>query len=216
MCDYENSVFKRKIIFIKKEFQAKLIVIMLLLVFIFANTVFTFSMLFLNFFSKETLNIIFSTIDLKSLFLALTVIELLGFIFVFYIGLYISFRMAGPVYRLEKCAEQISEGDLSFNIKLRKYDEFQELACAMDVMSKKIKDKIVNIKEVFNDISEVAREISLKAKDDGACKLGGEAEKLSELVEHAGAFINEFKLEKNFCAAVNPKENAINVNKSDK
>ena len=60
--------------------------------------------------------------------------------------------MAGPIYRLEKVAEQIGKGDLSFDVRLRKGDEFQELADAIDTMVKKLRERVSIIKEVASDL----------------------------------------------------------------
>ena len=43
-----------------------------------------------------------------------------------------SHKIAGPLYRLEKTAQAIGQGDLSFRIRLREGDELQNFAQSMD------------------------------------------------------------------------------------
>jgi len=57
-------------------------------------------------------------------------------------GLFISHKMAGPVYRLRKNLKEMSDGKLdlkTFHFKLRKGDELQELVIALNQFLESVK-----------------------------------------------------------------------------
>ncbi len=54
--------------------------------------------------------------------------------------LIISHRIAGPLYRLEKDINEVKNGNLNIEIRVRKDDEFQDLAKSLNQMIKSIRD----------------------------------------------------------------------------
>jgi len=54
-------------------------------------------------------------------------------------SVYLSHKIAGPLYRIEKSIEQIAKGDLDLKVKLRKGDEFKEMAHALNHMISELK-----------------------------------------------------------------------------
>ena len=53
------------------------------------------------------------------------------------VAVFLSHKLAGPIYRFEKSTEIIGSGDLTYRVHLRKYDELRELEnrfnnCAVD------------------------------------------------------------------------------------
>jgi len=54
--------------------------------------------------------------------------------------LVISHRIAGPLYRLEKDIDAVKNGNLDIEIRVRKDDEFQDLAKSLNQMIKSIRD----------------------------------------------------------------------------
>ena len=52
-----------------------------------------------------------------------------------------SHRIAGPLFRLKKCMDMLSEGKDTQPIRLRKYDEFKELAESLDGLRQTLKDR---------------------------------------------------------------------------
>jgi len=72
---------------------------------------------------KEVYGILNSTLILRLLLMIPVVIVA---------AMYVSHRIAGPVYRLEKELIQIGEGDLSRRLVLRKNDDLKEMANEMN------------------------------------------------------------------------------------
>lgn len=59
-----------------------------------------------------------------------------------FLSVFVSHKIAGPVYRLEESAKIIASGDFSRRIKLRQGDELQDLADAFNTMTESL-DKII-------------------------------------------------------------------------
>ncbi len=56
-------------------------------------------------------------------------------------GVFISHRIAGPIYRLEKDLEKVANGDFSWRIKIRKKDELHSVAEGINKILKKMEEK---------------------------------------------------------------------------
>lgn len=59
-----------------------------------------------------------------------------------FLGLSISHRIAGPIFRIEKELAEISKGDFSRRIKLRKRDELASVAGAINRLLDKVEPKL--------------------------------------------------------------------------
>lgn len=63
-------------------------------------------------------------------------------------GIFVSHRIAGPMYRFEKSAEAIRSGDLSASFHIRHSDEMQETAGSLEAMAAALRDDIEKIKKL--------------------------------------------------------------------
>lgn len=77
--------------------------------------------------------------------------------FIFFLGLLFSHKIAGPVYRIEKSIEEIAKGNLALRIKLRKGDEFWDLADIINTMTENLS---VSIKSNKNAVSEIQKSLN--------------------------------------------------------
>ena len=77
--------------------------------------------------------------------------------FIFFLGLLFSHKIAGPVYRIEKSVEEIAKGNLALKIKLRKGDEFWDLADIINTMTENLS---VSIKSNKNAVSEIQKSLN--------------------------------------------------------
>lgn len=57
--------------------------------------------------------------------------------------IYLTHKIAGPLYRFEKSMEAVGRGDLTHVVKIRKGDELKDLEVAMNEMIKNLRDKII-------------------------------------------------------------------------
>jgi len=161
MSQNKNS-YKRKRYFIKKDFQAKFILQFCLIIFV-GVLISTALLLIL---SQNTLTSSFhqSQLTIKNTAIAilptviLTNLITLGLISLaaIMIILFISHKIAGPIFRLEQDIKNIGKGDLTNKIKLRKKDQITELAEEINRMTEDYHKKILNIQTRVENLLELA------------------------------------------------------------
>ena len=78
------------------------------------------------------------------------------------LSIFVSHRIAGPVYRFERSAKVIAEGDLSLRIRLRKGDELQELADAFNQMTESLESIVFNDRKVLKRLEKVLKTLKEK------------------------------------------------------
>jgi len=153
-----NRGYKRKIIYIKKDFQFKFILKFCLI--LLAGILISTTLLFL--FSQESLT---SSFENSRLVIKNTGVAILPSIIItnlitlciiciaaVIVTLLISHKIAGPMFRFESDLGKIEKGDLCIKINLREKDQFSEMALALNNMTKGIHTKV---SIVNNGIEEV-------------------------------------------------------------
>ena len=161
-----GSASNRKQYFIKKAFQIKIIVrfVVILIIgvtitgvvlYFFAANELETKLFNAHLTIKNTRDILLPTILLTSVF----VFILLSFVTV-YTVLYLSHRIAGPLYKFEKITEEIGKGNLNVYVKLRKKDELLSLQTAFENMLENLKNNIGNFKENFEEIDKIKKELN--------------------------------------------------------
>ena len=149
---------KRRNYFIKKEFQTKFILKFCGLVILGA----VISGVSLYLFSRGTVTTTFvnsrlsimSTADyiLPALFgSSIVTIALIGLVTAVVVR-YLSHRIAGPLYKIEKSVKEIGAGDLTLKIKLRSTDEIKKMADCVNEMAKELKNQALEIKTKSGDL----------------------------------------------------------------
>ncbi|MDD5173210.1 MAG: methyl-accepting chemotaxis protein [Candidatus Omnitrophica bacterium] len=66
-------------------------------------------------------------------------------------GIFVSHRIAGPMYHFEKSARAIRDGDLNVNFNIRKTDEMRDVAVDLEKMVESLHDDIAKIKKINHD-----------------------------------------------------------------
>lgn len=156
---------KRKKVYIKKDFQFKFILkfcLILLMGVILSTSI-------LLFLSQETLTSSFENSRLvientnMAILPAVIVTNLitLGIICIaaIFVTLYISHRIAGPMFRFEKDLEEIKKGNLKVAVNLRKKDQFPEIAESLNLMTQSFHGKLTRIKIGVDDIFPLPAEV---------------------------------------------------------
>ena len=69
------------------------------------------------------------------------------------VAVFLSHKIAGPIYRFEKSTEIIGDGDLTFRVHLRKYDELKEFESCFNNMVSQLQDKIKKENQLVKDIN---------------------------------------------------------------
>jgi len=88
---------------------------------------------------------------LKSVNKALLPKMMVFVVIVFIGGIFVSHRIAGPMYHFEKSARAIRDGNLSVNFNVRKTDEMKETALSLEEMVESLRRDIDKIKKINHD-----------------------------------------------------------------
>ncbi len=70
---------------------------------------------------------------------------------VFIGGIFVSHRIAGPMYHFEKSARAIRDGDLSVNFNVRKTDEMKDAALSLEEMVESLRKDMKAVKRLAED-----------------------------------------------------------------
>ena len=74
------------------------------------------------------------------------------------VSVYMSHKIAGPLYRLKKCFLDVAKGDLSFEIRLRKGDELTDLVDDFNGMMHSLKGMVDADRQKVKDIRQKVEE----------------------------------------------------------
>lgn len=173
---------RRHIYFIEKSFQAKFIMkfcglvafgglLTIGLLYLWATNATTVSIVnsrvVVNTTAAFILPLLIQTVVIVTVVIALATIA---------VTLFISHKIAGPLYRFKKVLEAMGEGDFLSQVKIRKGDQLQDLAKIFDDMIAKNRVKIKALKADLGVFNEKLSKISE-----------------SEISEHKRAYLSELK-----------------------
>ena len=125
-------MIRRKQFIVARKFQVKYAGIIILLMFltagfcsfaIYYTTMISFGEKLANVYPQGQLVSIVNSVNLRILVSIIVISPLVGFL-----GIYLSHKIAGPIYRIEKSISGMAAGDLSSHITLRRGDEMVSLA----------------------------------------------------------------------------------------
>jgi len=160
----------RRNYFIKKTYQLKFVIAFVILLVLEAILI---GALFMHI-SGETLTSGYAgqhfVIEKTSTFfvLALTIIVFVVATAMALAGIllfiYLSHRIAGPIFRFEKTLEEVAEGDFTTRISLRKTDQLKKLQSTFNTALDKIDQKIKAIRTDLDQVEDLVSE-PLNSKD---------------------------------------------------
>ncbi len=169
-----NTKYKRKIYFINKDLQGKLIFQYFILL---ALGSIVFIGIF-SIFSSSTLSIVYEDYQLqlgttpgilfRKILSTQWLFIVLGGLAVCMITLRLSHRVAGPFYRFEKMLDDMNRRDFSNPIVLRKKDEGKELAKKINDFNKLISRDFSLIQESNSQVAVSVRQL-VAALDEETC-----------------------------------------------
>jgi len=121
------------------------------------------------------------------------VIPLFGFFSIF-----ITHKVAGPVYRLKTRLQQLTEWDLDTKVTLRKGDDLQELADYLNILSGELQEFAAalkgNYETLSGDIDEIQQQIEAGTMDAAS---GREViTRLDASRKNISAILDRFKIQK--------------------
>lgn len=193
-----SKVHRRTNYIIKPGFQSRLTTIFILIVIIVANVV--GALVYLNTIHslEETFNDAKIPIEegrlSKNLLPRVILSEFLSIMLVTFICIIVTHTIAGPVYRMERVARSIGDGDLTNLIKLRPKDELKDLADTMNEMTLGIRNKVIALKE---DTAKVREGITLAKSTGDLSHLNNLLTSVEGLEKTLNSFILEKEIVKN-------------------
>ncbi len=182
---------KRRKYYINKSFQSKFIIKFCLLIalacLVFGALVYMFSMTSCTTAFENSRLVIKSTADylLPSMVLTALITTVIISLAVISITLFLSHKIVGPAYRFERVAREVTDGNLSLEVKLRSADQLQIVAESLDIMVKSLNRRISSLREKIDALSLIAEKQSDKNQTSKEAK---------ELIDDISREINTFKL----------------------
>ncbi|MBN1103032.1 MAG: methyl-accepting chemotaxis protein [Deltaproteobacteria bacterium] len=73
------------------------------------------------------------------------------------VTLYVSHKIAGPLYRLGSSLESVGRGDLSLTIRLREHDQLMDFASTLNRTIESLKERVTQIQKEVDELREKTR-----------------------------------------------------------
>lgn len=191
--------FRRRKYFIDKKYQTKyiLLTVILLLIYtlLFALIIFIPYMVPLS----SDLPLPEQTAAARTLLtLHANVWKPLGLVIVIMgiLSIFISHRVAGPVYRIKKDLDSVIAGDLSTCIRLRRGDDLQELADKFNQMIGDMRLLVATLKRDHDGLSRQIDDLELQIRTNQMTEESGRAmiERFNESRHSIAAVLEKFEV----------------------
>lgn len=162
MPQQNQKAYKRRTYFIKKDFQAQFILRFTIL--ILAGSIVSTGLLF--YFSRDTLTSSFHRSRLvvqstsEAILPAVMLTNFITFILIslaaMAVCLYVSHKIAGPLFRFEKEIKDIGNGDLTRRITLRQKDQLTGMAESLNTMTSGLHEHIAEVRDGMANLIDSA------------------------------------------------------------
>jgi methyl-accepting chemotaxis protein len=99
---------------------------------------------------------------------------------------YLSHKIAGPLFRIEQDMKAVTNGKISTRIKLRATDQIQEIMGAFNKMADSMETRISSAKEIVNELELIGNRISVSDENSE------DAESLKKEIQKLKNYLDEF------------------------
>lgn len=194
-----QQVYKRSQYLVAKEFQLKyvgvILALMLATAVLCAYVVYYTAMVSMGeklalVYPQGRLISIIKTVNFRILFSLVIVTPL-----VVVLGIVLSHRIAGPIYRIEKFLNTVSTGDLSARLTLRKNDEFINVATAIntaiDSIKSNIREEKAHIDGAMVEIGNIRKAVGAKGEN---ILLTGSIDRLVNDIHALNTLLDKYKM----------------------
>lgn len=101
--------------------------------------------------------------------------------------IFISHKIAGPMYRFERSAEAVKDGDLRVHFKIRKGDEMKKTASVLEEMVETLRRNMEKVKTAKDNLKKEVDAISKNlSQEDRRC--------LTEIVKEIDEVLSKYKI----------------------
>lgn len=85
----------------------------------------------------------------------------IGGVIIFFgiISVFISHKIAGPLFRLKRSVDQVTQGDLSVVIKLRKWDDLKDLAEHINLLVEELRTFVIALRNDYDLLSDYIQQL---------------------------------------------------------
>lgn len=155
----------RKNYFIEKKFQAKYLLLTILMLlsysFLFVIIIFAPYILTLHFDYPFTEK---AEAARALLLLHSRIWPWIGGVILFFgaISIFISHKVAGPLFRMKRSLDKVTQGDLSVVIKLRKWDDLKDLAEHINLLIEELRTFVIALRNDYDLLSDYIQELEQK------------------------------------------------------
>jgi|DewCreStandDraft_4_1066084.scaffolds.fasta_scaffold00712_67 signal transduction histidine kinase len=197
----QKNFYKRRQYIVDKKFQYKYLFNILTMTF-FTIIVVAFTTFFILWekIIKEFFYIPDAAKKLGDIFISTSQILILPVIILIVIfsiiAILFSHKIAGPIYRVEKIAEELKNGNLNISVRFRKDDELHHLAEALNNMISGIKNMIAADKKIINNLVLIVSKLQNDIKKSKGLKKDVKftIKKLNTIVTQLKKSIEKFKV----------------------
>ncbi len=134
--------------------------------------------------SIDKLYLIFENVNSQLVWWILAFVAIIAIISIF-----VSHKIAGPVYRLEESTKLIASGDLTHKVHLRQGDELGDLQDAFNTMSESLSKMVYKDREIIERLAKTGENLQKKVDEKNLNK-----ESLEEIAYELNSIIEELKL----------------------
>ncbi len=106
--------------------------------------------------------------------------------------IFISHKIAGPLYRFEASLKEISRGDLTHRINTRKNDQLKDLSDSLNGFTSVIDGKVMGLKHNMKDVSEQIEKIQQGLPSEDQKSISGITD-ITHSLKKVQAILDEFK-----------------------
>jgi hypothetical protein len=167
---------KRKNYFIEKKFQVKYLLLTILMLL-------TYSLLFIVIIFAPYMLTLYFDYPLNEQAESARVILLLhgriwpwiGGVILFFgtVSIFISHKVAGPLFRMKKSLDKVTQGDLSVVIKLRKWDDLKDLAERINLLVEELRTFVTTLRNDYDLLSDYIQELEHKIESKALTEESG-------------------------------------------
>lgn len=181
---------KRRQYFIDKSFQGRFILKFCCIV-VASSLLIGLSMFFLSMNSttvaientqvmvKRTADFILPTLALTTL-----VVTLVSALAVIILVLFVSHKIAGPLYRIRREINSLKDGDLKRIFAIRAKDQLKELASGLDEMCVSLRQKHVELHDKWGALRSSLQEMNLPLSSEDKTKLDRMAKEITDILNY--------------------------------
>lgn len=200
MVQQNKPRFKRTKYLVSTKLQLRYVGVILLLMFVTAiicsYTIYYVVMIMMgeklaNVYPQGRLIAIINTVNLQILYSLLLITPV-----VVAVGIYLSHKIAGPIYRIEKFLGDMSIGNLSARITLRKGDELMSVADKINILNDSLRATLTSQKasmeKIIAELGDLEKMVDSRPSDIST--LDNNIERLQREIKELENQLNKYKV----------------------